>query len=354
MKRAREGQSAEDVMKLFKQLSAAEQARFVRLLKGGGSGSDDMEEYLTEQRFSGGRVCPICGSIHVCRNGKRENGTQKFVCRDCGKSFSIRKNTVFSGTHKGLSTWKEYMECMAEGLTISESAERCGISEGTSFNWRHKILDSLGERQKGVTLSGIVEADETFVPVSYKGGGSVSGKGVSRKPHKRGGENHRRGLSDGLVCVPCAVDRKGNAVSRMAKLGKCSSEALDKVLGGRVSSESTLCSDDDASYRKFSKRNGNSLVQIKGGKGSVKGIYHIQHQNAYHSKLKAFLASFKGVSSKYLNNYLTWNNVVEHGGGTLREKAARILSSVTTTLFEETCLNVKFRPVLPLLVKNQS
>ena len=62
----------------------------------------------------------------------------------------------------------------------------------------------------------------------------------------------------------------------------------------------------------------------------------------------------KGVSSKYLNNYLTWNNAVEHGGGTLREKAARILASVTSTPFEETCLNVTFRPVLPLLVKNQS
>ena len=136
--------------------------------------------------------------------------------------------------------------------------------------------------------------------------------------------------------MPCAVDRKGNAVSRMAKLGKCSSKALDKVLGGRVSSESTLCSDGDASYRKFSKRNGNSLVQIKGGEGSVKGIYQIQHQNAYHSKQKTFLASFKGVSSKYPNNHLTWNNVVEHGGGTLQEKAARILSSVTSTLFEET------------------
>ena len=183
----KEGQRAEDVMKLYKQLPSAEQAGFHRLLKDGLSGSDDMEEYLTEQRFSGGRVCPMCGSMHVCRNGKRGNGTQKFVCRDCGKSFSIRKNTVFSGTHKGLSTWKEYMECMAEGLTVSESAGRCGISEGTSFNWRHKILDSLGESQKGVTLSGIVEADETFVPVSYKGGGSVSGKGVSRKPHKRGG-----------------------------------------------------------------------------------------------------------------------------------------------------------------------
>ena len=64
MKREREGQSAEDIMKLFKQLSASEQARFVRLLKGSVSESDDMEEYLTEQRFSGSRGCPICKDTH--------------------------------------------------------------------------------------------------------------------------------------------------------------------------------------------------------------------------------------------------------------------------------------------------
>ena len=111
----------------------------------------------------------------------------------------------------------------------------------------------------------------------------------------------------------------------MAKLGKCSTEAVEKVLDGHVSKEATLCTDEDSSYRKFSKKNGNSLVQIKGGKGSVKGIYHIQHLNSYHSKSKSFLASFKGVSSKYLNNYLAWNNMVEHKGGSLAEKAHRLL-----------------------------
>lgn len=90
-----------------------------------------MEEYLTEQRFSGGRVCPICGRTHVQRNGKRKNGAQKFICKDCGKTFSIRKNTIFNGTRKSLSVWREYMSCMAEGLTIDQSAERCGITHYT-------------------------------------------------------------------------------------------------------------------------------------------------------------------------------------------------------------------------------
>ena len=121
-----------------------------------------------------------------------------------------------------------------------------------------------------------------------------------------------------------------------------------------MSPDATLCTDEDASYRRFSKDNGKGLVQIKGGKKTVKGIYHIQHLNAYHSKLKLFLAGFKGVSSKYLNNYLTWNNVVEHKTGTHRDKVARMMRYVASAMFEEACTSIPLRPSLPILVKNQS
>jgi len=347
--------TAESIMELVKQLPIVEREKLHHLLKSRASGPSDLEEYLTEQRFAGGRVCPICGGTHVQRNGHRKSGAQKFICKDCGKTFSITKNTVFSGTRKSLEVWKEYLDCMAEGLTLDKSAERCGITHGTAFTWRHKILDAVGKGVENDGLSGIVEADEAFMPASYKGDKAAFEKDeVGRAPRKRGGENHKRGLSDELLCVPCAVDRKGNALSKVAKLGKCSTEALNCVLGGRVDKESTLCTDKDASYRKFSKDNGNALIQIKGGKGSVKGIYHIQHLNSYHSKLKSFLNIFNGVSSKYLNNYLTWNNVVEHKRGSLAEKAARLLDRVVTVLFEETCRLVPLRPSLPLLVKIQS
>lgn len=87
----------------------------------------------------------------------------------------------------------------------------------------------------------------------------------------------------------------------------------------------------------------------------MEGIYHIQHLNSYHARLEPFLATFDRVSSKYPNNYLTWNNIVEHkGGGSLSEKARRLLEKVLAVLFEETCLAVSLRPMLPLLVKNQS
>ena len=43
-----------------------------------------------------------------------------------------------------------------------------------------------------------------------------------------------------------------------------------------------------------------------------KGIYHIQHINSYHSNLKKFIRKFNDVSTKYLNNYLIWNNILNY------------------------------------------
>lgn len=347
--------TAKSVMKLVNQLSSEERARLCAMLVEAEGGTEDMETFLTERRFSGGRVCPICGGVHVQRNGRRKNGTQKFICKDCGKTFSITKNTIFEGTRKGLPVWKEFMACMSEGLSLDKTAERCGITHATAFVWRHKVLDAIGEAQKGTELTGIAEADEAFLPVSYKGDKKAfEGDGCGRKPRKRGGGNHRRGLSDELVCLPCAVDRKGKAVSKVAKLGKCSAAAVEAVLGGHVSATATLCTDGDTSYRRFAKGNGNALVQIKGGKGTVKGIYHIQHLNAYHSRLKKFLASLKGVSTKYLNNYLTWVNVLGTVRGGLAQKAMALIDHAASALFSETSANVPNRPPIPILVKNQS
>lgn len=129
---------------------------------------------------------------------------------------------------------------------------------------------------------------------------------------------------------------------------------MREVLGGHVNHEATLCTDEEASYRKFAKENGNALVQIKGGKGTVKGIYHIQHLNAYHSNLKNFIGQFKGISSKYLNNHLVWNNEVERRKNGFAEKAVAVLQQVASAIFEETCSALFLRPAVPLLVKNQS
>ncbi len=38
----------------------------------------------------------------------------------------------------------------------------------------------------------------------------------------------------------------------------------------------------------------------------VRGPWHIQNANAYHGRLKAWLARFKGVATSHLESYLGW------------------------------------------------
>jgi len=44
------------------------------------------------------------------------------------------------------------------------------------------------------------------------------------------------------------------------------------------------------------------------------GIYHINNVNNYHSGLKDFVRQFKGISTKYLDNYLNWFSWIRKGG----------------------------------------
>ncbi len=150
----------------------------------------------------------------------------------------------------------------------------------------------MSESLKRTDLTGIVEADETYLAESHKGDKKrFAEEGAERKPSKRGGEVHKRGLSNELVCIPCAINRKVNAVSKVAKLGKCSTEVVSQVLDGYVNAAATLCTDDDASYRRFSKENGNELVQIKVGKDSVKG--NISHPASQRKPLKTQTVSVR-------------------------------------------------------------
>ena len=243
------------------------------------SGSSDMNDFLTKERFANGRVCPECGSTHIVRNGHRTDGTQRFICRDCKKSFVVASNSIVSGTRKDLYVWEKYISCMMQGLSLRRTAEECHISKNTAFYWRHKILDALQNMADSVTLNGIVEADETFFTVSYKGNHKHSKTFVMpRKSYHRGGQTHTRGLSREKACVSCAVNRSGLSIAKVSNCGRVSADNLDKVFKGRIAESSTLVTDAINSYVNFAKNNSLNLVQVESGK-SKKGIYNIQSIN---------------------------------------------------------------------------
>jgi len=44
---------------------------------------------------------------------------------------------------------------------------------------------------------------------------------------------------------------------------------------------------------------------------SSAGAIHVQNVNAYHQRLRAWLARFHGVASRYLPNYLGWRRALD-------------------------------------------
>lgn len=245
-------------------------------------------------------TCPHCGHDKIYKNGS-VRGSQRFKCHKCNKSFGMTTNTIFQKTQKDLSVWKQYIDLMFENRSIRYISEKLKISVPTSFYWRHKILDALkNATSKDKKLDGIVEADETFFPLSFKGQ-----KKLDRKPRKRGKQTKKRGISKDQACVVVATDRKQQSVSKAVCLGRVSTQNLDDNFTGAIEPYSVLVTDKQPAYYKFASKNDLKLKQMQSSM-DVEGAFHIQNVNSFHSGLKGFMRGFKGVATKYLDNYLAF------------------------------------------------
>lgn len=310
---------------LFSNLSEAKKREFLASIRPAKEDASLLEEssttqeFLSSKKFKEGKpeVCPFCGKSHIIKNGKKD-GIQRYLCKDCGKTFGNTHNTILKSSKKDLSVWKRYIHCMIEKYPLRRCAKECGIDLTTAFYWRHKILDALQNMMNDVTLDGVVEADETFTNISYKG--NHKNFSLPRMPFKRGGKASKRGLSKEKVCVPCGINLNGLSISRISNLGKPKWTDIEKVLGGRVEKDSVFVTDSFRGYQRLSYEMNLNHIRIPRNKHKS-GVFNIQLLNNYHAQLKGMInIRFKGVATKYLNNYLVYHNLVNFSKGSMEHK----------------------------------
>jgi transposase-like protein len=278
-----------------------------------GSFATEVTNEVKENRFSRGKVCPHCGHDEVSRNGKY-HGKQRYICKSCRKTFTDFTLSPKHNSKKDVKQWIKYAKCMINGYSIRRCAKEVEISIPTSFYWRHKILDAIRAFMGIGSVGGVIEVDEAFFRESFKGNHKKSTTfTMPRKSHNRGvkgsfsskTEKRKRGISKEQVCVLCAMDRTGNLITELICKGRMKHTDLERLFRDRIDDEAILCTDSHKSYIKFAQNLGIELQQIKRGKHK-EGIYHIQHINAFHSKLKKWMDRFNGVATKYLANYMYW------------------------------------------------
>jgi transposase-like protein len=110
--------------------------------------------------------CPHCAGREVVGWG-RSHGLLRFRCKSCGRTFNALTKTPMAHLRKK-EKWLDHARAMIEGKSLAKTAQLCGVHPTTAFRWRHRFLRAPAVN-KPRSLSGIVEADETFVLESFKG-----------------------------------------------------------------------------------------------------------------------------------------------------------------------------------------
>ena len=135
---------------------------------------------------------------------------------------------------------------------------------------------------------------------------------MKRKANKRGGDNSVRGLSKKQVCVLTACDRSMHNLEFITGLGPVKGKWLDLQLTPYIAHDAVLVTDGLQSYNHFCQKKHIEHKVIKSIKENY-GSYHLQHINAYHSRIKSWVnGHFRGVATKYLNHYLWWRHELEN------------------------------------------
>jgi transposase-like protein len=290
----------------------------------------ELLRHVRDGRFSAGLRCPRCSATHVIRWGSF-SGRQRYRCRACTRTFSDLTGTPLAYC-KRTDAWLGYMQCLREALSVRQAGKRLGINKDTAFRWRHRYLTHLRQHER-CELRGVVELLETRFPYSEKGQRHRS------LPARM--SSATRAFWSPHVRVLLACDRAGGQWSairgaryvsqrseetgqlrRFGPLGARYDDILRPLLRDRptlVGKRRRLGSMAAAATRlgcRYEKGHAiapawrDVLLDFLGPR-SARSLYHLERVKAMERRLLAWMERFRGVATKYLENYLAWRRMLD-------------------------------------------
>jgi len=247
----------------------------------------DIPSYSVHQTYINSRECPHCGSHRVVSKGNYK-GRKRYLCRSCGRSHNNLTNTPFSGIHN-LDKLQKYLTCIIDGDSIRKAADWVNISVSTSFHWRHKLLDAFN-KLPAPGMKNVKEIMELKLPFSNKG-----------------------------QRAPISLKTRASKVSALFvcdRTGKLDSDAISYSLRDKnpLIQRISNISDQHTEIIYYSKIKGlnqiNSNNLKKANNSSDYTNAELIHQSV--ESWKTWMMRFRGVSTKYLRNYLHWFDFLDN------------------------------------------
>ena len=105
--------------------------------------------------------CPHCNTTNLIRYGKTKQGLQRYLCKSCGKTFTVKTGTLTAYSKKSANCWYRFIIDFLHEESIKNICDDCMICKQTALVWRHKMANILSTDIKDPQLKGTVYLDET-------------------------------------------------------------------------------------------------------------------------------------------------------------------------------------------------
>jgi len=123
-------------------------------------------EYLESIRWPNGPVCPHCGESDRKPYALKSKTRRLWKCPVCRKQYTVTVGTIFEASHIGLHKWLMafYLLCASKkGMSSHQLHRMLGVTYKSAWFMTHRIREAMRSDPFQAPLTGIVEADETYI-----------------------------------------------------------------------------------------------------------------------------------------------------------------------------------------------
>jgi transposase-like protein len=135
---------------------------------------------LEKMRWANGPICPLCNRTETVYRMRKMPDSKKpgrpglHRCRACKKQFTVTTGSVFEDSHIPISKWllAIHLLCASKkGMSAHQLMRMLDLkSYRSAWFMAHRLRYAMMQGPLADLLSGIVEADETYVGAKKKRG----------------------------------------------------------------------------------------------------------------------------------------------------------------------------------------
>tara|TARA_R110002126_G_scaffold54919_10_gene148220 strand:- start:3989 stop:4894 length:906 start_codon:yes stop_codon:yes gene_type:complete len=241
-------------------------------------------DHLEELRWNGNVVSPFDSEskVYNCKGNK-------YKCKNTGKYFNVKTNTIFDNTKIELQKWFLGIWLVTshkKGISSLQLGRDLNITQKSAWFMLSRIRQCFGI-DNDTQLDNEVEADETF----------VGGKNKNRHANKK-----IKGSSDDKAPVLGMVERSGKVIAK--KIPNTTYETLSIEILKSVKETAKLYTDEYTSYKRLKRVYDHQVVKHSQYQ-YVQGRVHTNTIEGFWSLLKrGIFGIYHFTSKKHLQLYV--------------------------------------------------